>query len=48
MENISKLLAEINKSLDSIETQLSVLQEATESLEMDVTFLQVELDHEDL
>lgn len=46
MNDIWKTLQQIKKDLDSIELQLSMNSEAIESIEMELRFLQTELDYE--
>ena len=44
--NIWEELGSIKKDLDAIEMQLSMNNEAIESIEMELRFLQAELDYE--
>lgn len=46
MNDIFKQLNEIRKGLDAIEAQLAMNSEAIESIEMELRFLQAELDYE--
>jgi hypothetical protein len=44
--NIWEQLGQIKKDLDSIDMQLAMNNEAIESIEMELRFLQTELDYE--
>lgn len=46
MNDIWKELYEIRKSLDAIDMQLAMNAEAIESIEMELRFLEAELDYE--
>ena len=46
MDDIWKQLSQIKKDLDSIETELQMNSEAIQSVEMELRFLQTELDYE--
>lgn len=46
MNDIWQQLKEIKKDLDAIELQLAMNSEAIEAIEMDLRFLQTELEHE--
>jgi len=46
MEDFAKELSSIKKALDAIEMGLMMNAEAIETLEMDIRFLQIELDNE--
>ncbi len=46
MEDIWASLSQIKKDLDAIDMQLSMNNEAIESIEMELRFLQTELDYE--
>jgi hypothetical protein len=45
MDNIWEQLKSIKKDLDAIDMQLIMNNEAIESIEMELRFLQAELDH---
>lgn len=46
MEDIWESLKQIKKDLDAIEMQLAMNNEAIESIDMELRFLQTELDYE--